>query len=696
MSSFQFGSSGGQQLPELGMLPMSSGEIAQPELALRLLSVHVAMPCVDESDEVAMRREELIAKCLVLLSRSESPKEAAKMVTRAFCLLPFNEMKIEMSMGHLTTLETRIGESHIVGGNMLVEYIKKAIGKVQSVGFPESDASYESLWSALFNTAISIRNWAEAHRACRYHPNAESRIEKFKRLVRAMVDAGALSDLLERCSSLTDDADSVQNALYFYEIAASALSEMVMRDLYTSLAVDPEPPSDYQGALYTLHVSQGQWKKAAQTMDRRYVKARNSLATQVQDLSLEQIVRRERLIVDDMVLAAVGCYNAMTMVPDPNAKYLLSGECVSRPFVPLHARGEGGGVKHGREGDARSQGSETTGRYMNVDDLEARAVRCMVLKTLFNDGLCDPTFAMSAFVNEGVASEIPDLKIVDQLFARGLYPDGLSLATTMDKIRGSKPNGRSFFLDCVSHLICGYLLPLALDQKCTPERPTILQIQVSINRLKQSEQRVPTLRAGIRSKKVSNLERSEIRTGAMHYARELTVKFTSSEQPIAVEVAKAMLDIHRPAKPLQPWLEELLLTGTDKSDLPGLFARRRKRGTDGYIGDPSVLLSLYTTRGLYQDACRIVTTVLAGSGNNYREDVAPLRLPEKGEMDFVPYNKIDYLWNLIDISLKKNILKREESRKLEEARLQMKGSLEKHFDLTKISEMGQMSARALA
>jgi hypothetical protein len=78
-----------------------------------------------------------------------------------------------------------------------------------------------------------------------------------------------------------------------------------------------------------------------------------------------------------------------------------------------------------------------------------------------------------------------------------------------------------------------------------------------------------------------------------------------------------------------------------------------------------------------------------------RESRAPARLPEKGEIDFVPYDKIDVLWTLIDRACSNHLIGSKEKKTLQESRDAMENALEKHFELMGISELGSRSARAL-
>ena len=152
------------------------------------------------------------------------------------------------------------------------------------------------------------------------------------------------------------------------------------------------------------------------------------------------------------------------------------------------------------------------------------------------------------------------------------------------------------------------------------------------------------------------------------------------------------------ADQLPSWLDHFLVNGGGgNTSEVGLFARRPTSDTsNAYPGDPSALLSLYTKRGMYLEACRLVTLVLTGINSSDREKNAPFRLPEKGNVDFVPYNKIDLLWNLIQDAVENEVLKKNEADEVLSARDRMEKALEKHFELLKISEMGLMSARALS
>ena len=647
----------GSHLPELNMLVMTSDEIEHPALALQLLSVRNIFEI--QNDEHAEQRNVLIATCLLSVSRSKmSATEATNMVNRALRMLPYDATNPEHSMNNLRILENQIGDNHKVGMSILIDHINEAIVATEPLkGNPNADSLLTRLHVALFNVSVSMENWDAAYGASMKLASLNNRREKFHRLTRAMVNAGALSHLISLIRAKSADD--------LYELAAEALSDMMFHDIYTSKVVDPTIPTNYVGALYALHASLEQWKRAAQAMDVRYLNAREALRAPVNGLSTTQYSKREQIIVDDMTLAALGCWYSMEKILDPNSKYLLS-----------HVNDK-----------------EKINTYMSMDDIALRGTRSQALKTLYDDKLGDPSFAVRAFAADSAALNLSNWSILDQLFMQGFITAGLKLAVSMDKTADSKRDGRSVLFDAVSRLVHDFLLPLALDKYQTPKRPTIHQLQSAINYMKGSSHNFNTSLVAHRSVNYSDLEQGPLRVGAMSLIEILTVKYTTDETPLAHDVATEMLSSNRVPTRLPLWLEELLLTGTNKCDLPGLFSRRRKCRTDGYLGNPTVLLTIYTSRGLVKDACRVVTRTF-NDFNNSRGHLAASRLPEKGEIDFIPFDMINLLWHLVDIRLQK-VHQVSARRDLESARMKMKESMDEYFRLSKITEMGQQSARYL-
>jgi hypothetical protein len=668
--------------PELCIVPISKDQnaIEVPELAIRMIAPYLAVDSWNSSPEVLQRRKELMSDCLLLLSLngSRTEQEAKQMVDQAFSLLVFDENYMEKSARHLSIFERRISDRNPQVGISLIVYIKDAIEKV---------TTSELLWSWLFRVAIAIRDWNIAFYACSQHPNVQCRADSFKRLVRAMVDAGALSELQQKCFAVHNEPNAFGSVVNLYGIATQTLSDIGFRDIYTAMLESFDPPSDYLAASFVLHVSQGQWKSAAQTLDNRFLNARKCLETHVPELSHESQLLRDRLIVDDIAASALNCHLVLQNVPDNHERYIVSGKSSSTASIPEYLKS--------KSIPPLKNGNGSTGTLMNMNDIEVRAIRSSALKLLFYESAADSTFAKSAFINDDGKS-ILNVDIIEKLFICGHYFEGLSLAKAIEKQNGCKPNGCGMFHETLSHLICVYLVPLVLDKNLKPPRPTLAQLRYAINSIVRAPGSPPTIVIGTRWKKLAARARSDIRTAAMQLIYELTMTYTSHEQPIASELALCMIENETVGvRCLPSWLEAFLLYGKEKMDVPGLFARRRARGIDGYMGDPSFLLSLYTHHGMLEEACRVVCAVLAGPDDSFREYVAQNRLPEKGEIDFVPYKKIDLLWNLIDRVLQKGMLSNVESRRLSDARLQMEKAVEKHFQLLEISEMGIRSARAL-
>jgi hypothetical protein len=79
-----------------------------------------------------------------------------------------------------------------------------------------------------------------------------------------------------------------------------------------------------------------------------------------------------------------------------------------------------------------------------------------------------------------------------------------------------------------------------------------------------------------------------------------------------------------------------------------------------------------------------------------RKAMSASRIPEKGNIDFVPYNVIDMLWELVDKTLRQGSISESTKSQLRVSRMKMEDALAFHFNLLKISDEGLRSARALA
>jgi hypothetical protein len=640
-------------------------------------------------------------------------------------------LRLSRLMHRLTILERHVGNPSQVsaeGSNessgMLLEFIVSAIEEMKAL-FP-SDVCREmpefvNLWSRLFHHAVLAGRWEQAYEACISNPVSERRDSNFKRLVRAMVDSGALQDLLEKCTQVSvRNSEEEEECVDLYEIASEILAEAISRDVYTARAASAEPSglSDYQGALYSLHASQKQWRRAAQGMDLRFINARSALGAKSTDLNLNlgSAVLRDGLIVEDLVLAAVSSVNATELVSDSAHRFLVSGERGPYHSIPIDGFEESqyldSRIKRTRGSqdkedatDEDADGEDRLSKFMTLTELEGRAIRSIALRTLFFDGSSDPSYAKASFQREFDTSSSD----IDELFKNGHYRHGLLLAKAMSKnyeaINGSsRPEGRDLFYDSVGFLLYTYLVPLAaqgalLDPNLS--RPSLQQLHIALDDVGVT-QGTASYVSTERTKKRSNLQAAAVSAASMALLRKLTIAHSTAETPVALDVATFFLDLDGHYACLPAWLERLLVGADACSANPstGLFARRPTPGSGVYLGDPSALVTLYTKRGMYAEACEVVSATLTGldghdSGGGSREAKAPNRLPEKGEIDFVPYQKIDILWNLIDFVLNDGRVDKREGDRMRESRKNMEQAIEKHIALMKISEMGMRSARAL-
>jgi hypothetical protein len=656
-------------------------------------------------------------------------------VTRASITILANTLlHLSRLMHRLATLERHVGgtTSNTSSGELLLEFFHSAIEEM-GIRFPgdfcRSMSEYVNLWSRLFHHAISARHWEQAYLACVSNPVAERRDSSFKRLVRAMVDSGALLELINSCKGLNSSSASKGRAgslsIDLYEIASEFLVESSLQDLYTVRASSPEPAavSDYQGALYSLHVSQKQWRRAAQSMNQRFLSAKRALETGSSNfiMNLGAAVLRDGLIVEDLVLAAVSSFNAVELVGDKAHRFLVSGEfgpynlvpidCPDKPPVddPSTKRTRRSILKKGSH-EVPVAVQDRLSNFMTAIDLHGLAIRILALRTLFFDGSSDPSYAKASFLRDLDSSE----RDIDELFKNGYFRYGLLLANAMSKNYEARTGSscsevQDLFYLSLSHMLYTYVVPVSIYGEASVEnpegdfvtlsRPSLPQLLAALDDVASSQ--ACFVSTG-RSRKRSELQSSAISAAALVLLRKLTVAHSTAKSPVALDVANFFLDQDGHYASLPTWLERLLM-GSDAPSANisnGLFARRPTLGSNIYLGDPSALLTLYIKHGRLAEACDLVTSILTGvnqqqRGSESRDAKAASRLPEKGDIDFVPYSKIDVLWHLIEVSLGKGGCDKSEASRIRESQDTMEAALEKHFALMKISEMGMRSARTL-
>ena len=103
-----------------------------------------------------------------------------------------------------------------------------------------------------------------------------------------------------------------------------------------------------------------------------------------------------------------------------------------------------------------------------------------------------------------------------------------------------------------------------------------------------------------------------------------TAIHSTPDTPLALDVAVSFLE-SKYCRRLPVWLEQLLL-GVERNVNGGAFAPRTKADCKKYLGNPSALLKLYTYRGMFEEACNVVTVIL---GDNDRAVDCPLKRSDR-------------------------------------------------------------------
>jgi len=595
----------------------------------------------------------------------------------------------------------------------LLRIISDAINSMENT-FPKEFLNkmpeYISIWTKKFDHAVRACRWRQAYNACVKNPLEAHRESNFKRLVRAMVDSGALEVLLDMCTEVgtsisssvafVDDDSGESESIDLYEIASSVLLTYADCDVYDSRATLPYNTnlSDYQGALYALHISQEQWRRAAQALDLRYFNAEKALkrASAKSGINVPTSELRDGLIIQDLVLSACGSANAIQLVKDPDYRFIVSGEYGKLSVIQSgnnHLMEEENKLKRGRSKDTNPSTKESAGsksrlsQFMVGVHLDCRAIRSVALRTLFFDTSTSYRFAKSAFDRDFSTSQTD----IDELFKNGYYQYGLLLSKAWRNLflnGETKPNGEDLFGSCLSLLMREHLIPLTSSDDDI-QRPTLRQLQTSIDAASFYQSRASHI-VTERSQNLANLENATVKAATFYLIEKLTVTHSTNETPVALDVATSFLDNERCAG-LPVWLEQLLL-GVERNVTGGAFAPRTNAGSQNYLGNPSALLKLYTYRGMFAEACNVVKVIL---GDPDRATNAASRLPEKGNIDYVPYQSIDLLWNLIEIAFSKEFYDDDQKDRISKAREDMGKALEKHYHCAKVSEMGMRSARML-
>lgn len=528
---------------------------------------------------------------------------------------------------------------------------------------------FSSLWSSIFRFSLQGRCWEDAIEACLSHPTKSRQGTNFRRLVLAMADEGSFGILLDKIIFMILEDNGSGKSIDLYEEAATALIEASQRSV-TDFSFGSATCVDYRSCLYSLYASYNEWRECTQAMDLYGALALGKVQTNFEEdeneMSENGNSEKDAVnyqVMKELTLSGVASAQFIELVDNSDQRYIISGETSSS-----HILG-------GMDEKFQDHTSSRLSRLYKYDDLCLRAQRLIAIQTIQMDG-----FSPENLVDVLQSS---DTMIIDALAQLGYYEQAIEFAKCkrMNK-KGAKLQGRDVFDDAISHILCECLAPVAM-QVSTVEgeglhsRPTLKQLRLLVG-----DGRLPKACDSWETEyKQPLLERANL---AMNLLRIYTEMYSNEVNTLAIEVAGALLELGEKRVKLPSWLTSVIL-GKSISGLSGLFA---KNG-----GNATALLDLYMEYGLYIDACDLVISILIGDEKE-RQKNATNRLPEKGYVDFVPYEKIDNLWNSIEELSEEH--GEQDLERLLLARSQMEVALEKYYKLMKVSEQGMMSARALS
>ena len=703
--------------PELGILAPTYTR--HPKLQLVLLAPHATFSRLDDEPLVAAERIKMLASALLDRASTEPETLSRKMVAKAFDLLPFDPENEEKSNRHLITLNDTVGAiSDEIVVSMVLDYLDRAISAMECIHDEDvlnRSKLYDSLLDSIFHISLNplVQNWDRAFNSCLKNPNLRQRAINLQFLAGTMVTNGAISELIKLCKSNVNEGigfgvEELTSYTNLYEIAADALFDLSQSDSFADRLCGIENVPRYHEALYALHVSKVEWKRAAQALDSLYTTSLTSLQQSPSDSAIEIARERRRVLMDDLLVSSLGCLCALSCLEVRDSQFLISGERPQFISTPAALGVEGSPSKrqlgeHPILLSARDVKPDENwlAQYLDLKDLELRSAVVSAVSLLQEDERTDPRLKKVTFPDVLVHGIGSSCAVVDALTSHGYYDHGVIVSRLSTSTRSGQMGGQVFLHESWLDLLCNYLVPMSLGTSNHFAAPTLSQLTYAMDSLSSAPSGgLPPLLVSSRSKKLTEIPQHLLCTYAMTLLRRLTTEYSTVGMPLATKVAETFLRYRTPsgrAIPIPAWLELFLVRGSNPvttSSRPGIFTKRR--GSDqeeGFSGDPSALLTLLSRSGRYDDACRVVSTLLSPTGDE--TSAAPSRLPETGDVDFVPYDKIDLLWNLIDLAVEQGVIgDKENEQKVLKARQEMERSLEHHFKLLKISEMGQQSARA--
>jgi len=317
---------------------------------------------------------------------------------------------------------------------------------------------------------------------------------------------------------------------------------------------------------------------------------------------------------------------------------------------------------------------------------------------------------------------------IDSLAMLGYYDQAIAVASGVSsKRQGSLPGGVDLFDDALKYILCTYLVPAATKSAVDSDGGNgaeTLQSRSRIAQIRDSSSACSLASTGMQHLQPRCITSSTVNpkswvpnsqscnaleaTMAMSLLRQYTTVYYERCRGLGLNIADAILKAGEGVSELPLWLKELCMFGNIAEDgnssgsasQSGLFAQLNGADTST-LADPAGLMRLYIKHHQYGEACDVVTSILTKQQNMPNSTRSSSRLPEKGSIDWIPYNLIDMLWNVIESIVSthpsnssKDVTSQVNS--LIKMRGGMEKALEKHFEMLKMSEEGLRSARALS
>jgi len=569
-----------------------------------------------------------------------------------------------------------------------------------------------TLWSMAFQTSMKGYLWDDALQACISNPLEERKKENLKRFILGMIDAEAMGKLIAMSLTVVgeeifpstdpdvmdDDTDSFEpnnntresRCIDLFEMASNIIQEAAFENSTLDRFGDNRP--NYWGCLYALYASRGNWKEAARAM--HMCATVTSSIVKIPSSDRPELLSKEasEKLIRDITLSTQTCAHALSLVEDPACRYLISGSQASSTPSSIFQR------------DANDSGAI---QVLTEDHVQWLASHAIALQRLNMDDLSPDSIA--------TILKASSLELIDVLARLGYYDQAIAIALERSALSEGRPGGIDLFDDALKHILRKYLVPAAIHtcsnsesfddgEKDSSPRPTISQIRQSSHTCIRSMHN--SLQYGVSSNSTNSMCWQEnrhsdisVRTSmAMDLVQQYTTIYANSCHGLSNSVARAFLISTGGELDLPIWLKNLCMfgntEGVDSSSTGGLFAQHRVSGVENSrnAADPAGLIRVFMEFGRLEDACDIVIDVL--SSKNY--EASSNRLPEKGNIDYVPYDLIDTLWNTIEAVASSDVGTSVDIAMLLKKRGQMENALKRHFESLKTSEEGLQSARALS